>query len=161
MFETVKTSNISSVNLSWISVVQLQATCGPSQRFQWPAEAFMKNIQTWNLLRTKWGYICLTELLVLDKVHLHKNSTFSVYRYCFCLIHIFSDQIRRYGPPLTLHWSICLVNICVFSMPWRSLSWRVHLAQRTQYHQMNLSIYPLHTAISMWPSSQIKCPSLQ
>jgi len=35
----------------------------------------------------------LTELLALDKVHLHKNNTLSVYHYCF--IYLFYDQIRK------------------------------------------------------------------
>jgi len=28
-------------------------------------------------------------------------NTFSVYRYCFWFIHLFYDQIKRYGPPLS------------------------------------------------------------
>jgi len=47
---------------------------GQQQRYQWPAEAFGKNPQIWKLLKSVWGYICLTELLALDKAHLHKNN---------------------------------------------------------------------------------------
>jgi len=28
------------------------------------------------------------------------NNTFSVHRYHFCFIYLFTNQIRRYGPPL-------------------------------------------------------------
>jgi len=51
-----------------------QAACGPPQRYQWPTEAFRKNLQIWNMLKSVWGYICLSVLLALDKVHLHKNN---------------------------------------------------------------------------------------
>ena len=39
-------------------------------------------------------------ILSLDKVYFSKcncNKTFSVYRYCFCFVYLFYDQIRRYG----------------------------------------------------------------
>jgi len=39
-----------------------------------------------------------------------------------------------------LRWGNWLDNLCVFSVPRCSLSWRVHLAEWTQYRQMNLSI---------------------
>jgi len=51
----------------------------------------------------KCGYICVTELLALDKMHLHKNNAFSVYHFVL-FIYLFYDQIRRYGLPLTLRW---------------------------------------------------------
>jgi len=31
--------------INQVSVVQLQAACGPPQHFQWPTEAFRKNLQ--------------------------------------------------------------------------------------------------------------------
>jgi len=37
----------------------------------------------------------LTELLALDKVHLHKNNTLSVYHYCFIYF-----MIKLESPPL-------------------------------------------------------------
>jgi len=39
------------------------------------------------------------------------------YLFCvtFCFTFLFYDQIRRYGPPLTLHWGTCLDNLCYFS----------------------------------------------
>jgi len=40
-----------------------RAACSLPQRFQWPAEAFKKSPQIWNLLKSVWGYICLTEFL--------------------------------------------------------------------------------------------------
>jgi len=58
-----------------------RALCGPPQRFPWPAEAFRKNLQIWNLLKSVWGYICLTQLLALDKVCFHENNTFCVYNF--------------------------------------------------------------------------------
>jgi len=45
-----------------------RAACCPPQRFRWPAEAFRKNLQIWNFLKSVGGYIRLTELLALDKV---------------------------------------------------------------------------------------------
>ena len=138
-----------------------RAACVPPQRFQWPAEAFRKNLQMWNLLKNVWGYICLTELLALDEGHLHKNNEYYLFCAIFCLICLFYDQIKRYGLPLTFRWGTWLDNLCVLSVPRRSLSWRVHLAQWTQYQQINLSTYPLNAAISKRPSSQINCPSVQ
>jgi len=50
---------------------------------------------------------------------------------CAILFNLFCGQIKRYGPPLTLRWGTWLNNLRVFSVPQRSLSWRVHLAQWT------------------------------
>jgi len=36
------------------------AACGPSQRYQWPAEASRKNLQIWNLLKNVRGFVCHT-----------------------------------------------------------------------------------------------------
>jgi len=69
------------------------------------------------------------------------DNTFSVYHYCFCLnTDSFYDQIRRCGSPLTLRWGTCLEKLGIYSVPWHSLSWSVHLVQWTQYCQINLSI---------------------
>jgi len=46
----------------------------PAAAFSVVEEAFRKNIEIWNLLKTVWTYICLTELLAVDKVRLHKNN---------------------------------------------------------------------------------------
>jgi len=51
-----------------------RAACVPPQRFVWPAETFRKNLQIWNLFKNEWSCICLTGLLALDKVRLHKNN---------------------------------------------------------------------------------------
>ena len=107
-----------------------RAACGPPQRFQWLAEVFRKNLQIWNMLKNVWGYICLTELLELDKAHLHKNN--EVYLFCAPLLflsHLFYHQIRRTGLPLTLRWGTCQDKLCVSSVLRRSLSWSVHQAQ--------------------------------
>jgi len=142
-----------------------QTACGPPQHFQRSAVSFRKKRQIWNLLKSLWGYVCFIELLALDKVYLHKNN--ENYLFCvtllflFYLQYLFYDQIRRYGLPLTLRWGIWLNNLCAFSVTRRSLSWIVRLAQWTQWHQINLSFYPLNAALSKWLSSQINCPSLQ
>ena len=38
-----------------------------------------------------WGYICLTELLALDKVHLRKNNEYYIFMYCvpFLFFYLF------------------------------------------------------------------------
>ena len=90
------------------------AACGPPQRFQWPVDAFRKNLQIWNLLKSVKGYICLTELLALDKVHLHRNNEYYLFDVPFCFICLFYDQIRRYGPPPTLRWGTWLDYLSVF-----------------------------------------------
>ena len=128
-----------------------------------PAEAFRKNLQIWNLLKSMSGYICLTELLALDKVHFYKNNECYIFCVPFRFIYLFYDQIRGHSPPLAHRCGTWPDNLSVFSVPLRSLSWKVHLVQRTQwtYQQINLSIYPLNVAISKWPARQINCPSLQ
>jgi len=80
------------------------------------------------------------------------NNNFPMYFYYFCFICLFYDCIRRYSSPLTLRWGTWLPYLYVFSVSRRSVSWRVHLAQWTQYRQVNLSIYPLNVAFSKWPS---------
>jgi len=52
----------------------------------------------------KRGYICLTELPVLDKVHLHKNNAFSVYHFVLFIYFVFKledtthHQLSTEGP---------------------------------------------------------------
>jgi len=44
-----------------------------------------------NLLKSVRGYICLSEVLALDEVYLHKNKynkTFSVCHYYFCFTYL-------------------------------------------------------------------------
>ena len=84
-----------------------RVVCGPPQRFQLPAGAFRKNL---NVKFVK-GYICLTDLLVLDRVHLHKNNEYYFFCIPFCFIYLIYDQIRRYCPPLTLRWGTCIDNL--------------------------------------------------
>jgi len=69
-----------------------RAVCGPPQRFQWPAEAFRKNLLIWICWKACEVTFVSAELLALDKVHFHKNSTFSVYH--FTLIIYFSNNLR-------------------------------------------------------------------
>jgi len=64
----------------------------------WPATAFTVargNIQkkSSNLIfvENRVSYICLTELLALGKVHLHKSNAFSVYH--FVLIIYFTIKL--------------------------------------------------------------------
>jgi len=72
----------------------LRAACDPPQHFQWPAEAFRKNLQIWNFLKSVWGYICLTELLALDKVYLHKNNEYYFSLYHFVLFIYFTIKLE-------------------------------------------------------------------
>jgi len=73
------------------------------------------------------GYICLTELLTLDEVHLHKNNGY--YPFCVPLCFIYF-MIKSEGfaaaNPLLVHmtrWPL------FFSHPQHSLSQRLHLGQ--------------------------------
>jgi len=67
----------------------------------------------------------------------------------------------KYRQPLTFRWGTCLDNLCFFSVPRRWWSWRAHLEQWTYYRQRNLSVYPLNSAFSKWPSSQMHFPPMQ
>jgi len=68
----------------------------------------------------------------------------------FILFMLCYNQIRRYAPHLTLRWGTWVYSLWVFSVPRRSLSWRVHLAQWTQYCQIYRSIYQLNATFSKW-----------
>ena len=46
-------------------------------------------------------------------------------------------------------WGTWLNNLGVFTLPQFSLSWRVHLAQWTQYRKLNLSAYLLYLSLSL------------
>ena len=100
-------------------VVQLQAL-GPHVARR-SVSSGPQNLQNWNLLKSAWSLICLTELFALNKVHLHKNNEYDQFCAPFCFVYLLYDQIRRYGPPLTLHWGTWLDNLCVFSVPRCSL----------------------------------------
>jgi len=41
--------------------------------------------------RVRLHYICLTELLELDKVHLHKNNEYYFFFVLICFIYLFCD----------------------------------------------------------------------
>ena len=110
-----------------------RAVCGPPQRFQWPAEAFRKNLQIWtwkacvvtfaslNCLR-RIKYICTRTI----------NTTFSMYH--FVLFIYFTIKLEG-RPAANPPQDTCLDNHCVYSVSRRSLPWRVHLAQWTLYSQ--------------------------
>jgi len=65
-----------------------RAACGPPQHCQRPAEAFKQNLQIWNLLKSVWGCIYLTELFALYKVHLYKNNEIISFL-CTILFYLF------------------------------------------------------------------------
>ena len=129
------------------------AACGQSQRFQWPAEAFRKNFKfeiCWkacedafvslNCLRwIKW--ICTRTM----------NNTFSVYHYCFCLICLFYDQIRRYCPPLgqLTVWPLCFFGAPVFVVL-KSTSGRMNSILP------NESVYIYQLNATFWSSPRAK-----
>ena len=71
-----------------------RGACGPPQRCQWPAEAFRKSLQIWNLLKSVWGYPCQTELLrwITCICTRTMNKGFSVYH--LCLINLYCNQIK-------------------------------------------------------------------
>jgi len=122
------------------SVVQLQARgphvaryrvfCGPRKHWEkiFQSEICWKTCKVtfFSLNPLGWKRCICTRTI---------NNTFCM---PFYFIYLFYDKIRRYDPPLTLR---CLNNLCAFSVSRRSLSWRVHLAQWTQYQRINLSIH--------------------
>ena len=77
----------------------------------------------------------------------------SIIHYLFC------DQIRRYGPQLTLLWVTCLDTLCFFWCPGvrRREEYSTSGAVITQYRQIHLPIYSVNAASSEWSSSQINC----
>jgi len=85
----------------------------------------------------------------------------TMYLFCAPLLFSFFHQIRRNYLLQTLRWGTCQHKLCVSSVFWRSLSWIAHLAQWTQYLQINLSVHPLNAGFWKWPPSQINCPPLQ
>jgi len=68
----MKTASVVQIQARGPHVAGYRVICGSQMHWR-------KNLQMWNLLKRMWGYICLTELLVLDKAHWHKNNIFS---YC-------------------------------------------------------------------------------
>ena len=65
------------------------------------------------------GYICLTELPALDKVHLHKNN--EQHHCCvplfFVFIYFTIKLESRPSPPKTLRWGTSLDNLSFFGAP--------------------------------------------
>ena len=86
------------------------AACGPPWHFQWPVEAIRKNLQIWNLLKSVCGYICLTELLALDKVICTK--TMNIILLCTIIVLFIYFTITLEGTALC--WSTWLDNLCFF-----------------------------------------------
>jgi len=85
-----------------------------------------------------------------------KRSAFSVYH--FVLFIHFTIKLEGNDYPGALDW----ITSLLFFGARRSLSWKVHLAQWTQYSQINMSTYiSAKSSLLKWPSSQINCPSLQ
>jgi len=89
------------VRITYGSVVN----CRPASPM-WPATAFsvargMIQEKSSNHLSHWIDYICLTELLALDKVHLHKYNEQYIFCEPFCFIYLFCDQIKRCRPQLT------------------------------------------------------------
>jgi len=124
----------------------LRPACGRIQRFQRPADAFRENLLTWNLLKSVWGYICLTDLLALDKVNLHKNNTFS----CTILfIYFFTIKLEGAARRQPLRWGTCLDDLCVFSVPHRSLSSTGRCLQENTWRNEPCSVPPKWICLSI------------
>jgi len=121
-------------------------SCDRPQRFQWPAEAFRKKSSNvkfcWKMCDVTFAStICLLWIKCICTRTM--NNSFSVYQFVwfiYLFIYLFCRQTRRYGPPPNFRCGTCLDGLCVFSVPRRSYSWRVHPAQWTQYRQINLPI---------------------
>ena len=87
------------------TMVRFPITVWPNYRpagRMWPAKAFRKNLQIWNLLKSVWGYICLTELFALDKVYLHKMMNQKYFR----TVIILDFTINLDGT--VLRWTACV-----------------------------------------------------
>ena len=113
----------SSFRSSFVIEIQIHARIvwsnyRPAGRM-WPATVFsvargsiQENVQIWNLWKNVRGYICLTELLELDKMHLCKNKEWYLLCVLFCFIYLFCDQIRTYGSLLILRWApVCITSV--------------------------------------------------
>jgi len=128
-----------------------QAACGPLQRYQWPAEAFMKNFKSeicWKACEVTFISLNSSFWIKCICTRTMKN-TFSVYHRCFWFYVFIYFTIKLEGrpsdnPPLE---HITGQALCS-SLPQLSLSWRIHLEQWTQYRQINLSIHLLNADFS-------------
>ena len=71
-----------------------QAVCGPLQRYQWRAEAFMKNFKS----EICWKACEVTSVLLNSSLWIKcictrtMNKTFSVYHYCFGFMYLFISR---------------------------------------------------------------------
>ena len=92
------------------NVVQLYATCGLPQHLQCPAETY-KNLQICICLKA-----CVVIFFFPNCLCWIKCICTKKYLFCarFCVVYWLYNQLRRYGPTLTLHWETSLDNICFF-----------------------------------------------
>jgi len=92
-----------------------RATCGPPQRFQWPAEAFRKNFKfeiCWKACEVTFVSLnCFRRIKCICTRTM--NTTFYVYHYRFCFIY-FMIKLEGTALPYTLRWGTWLYNLCVF-----------------------------------------------
>ena len=103
------------------NVVQLYATCGLPQRLQCPAETY-KNLQICICLKA-----CVVIFFFPNCLCWIKCICTKKYLFCarFCVVYWLYNQLRRYGPTLTLHWETSLDNICFFYLPlFATLLWQ-------------------------------------
>ena len=93
---------------------RLAATCGPPQRFEWPAEAFriiFKSAICWKA--SELTFVSLNYLHWIWIAFAQEQYLFCV---PFCIIHLFYDQIEGTAharPPL----GTWLDNLCFFGAP--------------------------------------------
>jgi len=87
-----------------------RAAYGPPQCFQWPSEAFRKNLQIWYLLKSVWGHIWIKCIFTNAIPFL---CTILLYKFI-----LWSNQ-KVYGPPL-IPW---LDNLCFLGVPCLAYMW--------------------------------------
>jgi len=110
-------------------------------------------------LKSICGYIYLTELFALDKVHLHKNNKYYLFcvffSYLFIYFTIKLEGRPTANPPL---WHLSRKPLHFFSAPVFVVLKSTASAMNSV--ETNLFIYPLNAAYSNKPSRQINGPSL-
>ena len=74
------TSAQNALGLGW-AVSGPRATCGPPQRFQWPAEAFRKNHQVWNFHQLTTVNVSVQANLAETCFYFRWNSVSQHFRY--------------------------------------------------------------------------------
>jgi len=117
--------SLTSSCVGW-QITGLRATRGPPQRFQWPAEAVSKNVSKLKSLKSVLSYICLIELLALDKLHLHHNHLFiwfSIWPMLRCLSSGNYFVLEEYSHITSLPWWF---RMCNFLPIWRNTFYNVH-----------------------------------